>query len=299
MRVEGIDESMATSLMGRLTYIEEMGLQQKVHPSSLRDNSGTRKIQENSYRGLDLYEVVKALNLKSNKLMVIRLMRRADWMALLFLLEKDQLIAGLRFFSKEKLLRLMTLLPKPLLLKMLLHTLPMEYLIQKLPTHEIFNILRSKKLTEKHMAKGFSWMDPKYLQFILMKITNVPLHTLNPVEMVDMLKNFKKRELLEGMKMLPFKALQPFVLMFTKQDPELLELLSNKFIFDQFDMMSKPTLLDAFQTLPDSMIIKFLSQLPDKFLQLVVAQIDEKQLEAYLLSQKPELLAMLAGMDAA
>ncbi len=299
MRIEGIEYNVASAMANQTSYIELMGLEGKVSASSIDNNKGTRYLRENNWRGLDLYEVARHLQISQNKVMILRLLKRAELLQILQLLDKQKLINGLNFFSKERLLRLMMLLPKRILIKMLLHLFPMDYLVQKMPTHELFAILRSNKLDVRQMVKGFQMMDPKFLHFILGKIVGRNVDHLGMREMLDIFMKLKKRMILDGMKFLPFDALQPFVLNFTKQDPRLLENMSLAFIFKLFEKMAKPTMLDAFNVLPESMILKFLAQLPDKFLIMVAAQIDNATLEKYLIAQQPNLLAMLAGANLA
>lgn len=299
MRIEGIEYNVASAMANQASYIELMGLEGKVTTSSIDNNKGVRYLQENNWRGLDLYEVTKQLQIAQNKLMILKLLKREELFQILRLLDKDKLINGLRFFSKERLLRLMMLLPKRVLIKMLLHLFPMDYLIQKMPPHELFAILRSGKLDVRQLVKGFKMMDPKFLHMILGKITGRNVNHLNMREMLAIFMKLKKRMILDGMKFLPYDALQPFVLNFTKKDPQLLENMSLAFIFKLFDKLTKPTMLDAFRVLPEGLILKFLAQLPDKFLLLVAAQINDAMLEKYLIAEQPNLLALLAGADLA
>jgi hypothetical protein len=295
MRIEGIECEVAVALAAQTSYIEQMGLQGKVGTNSIDDNTGTRFLREKNWRGVDMYEVLRNLQISKNKILILKLLQRADLLRILLLLHKDQLINGLRFFSKEKLLRLLMMLPKQVLIKMLLHLFSMEFLISKMPTHEIFSVLRNQKITVRELVKGFEMMDPKFLHFILGKITGMNVQHLSMREMLDIFMKLRKRTILDGMQFLPFKALMPFILNFTKKDPTLFESLSLAFIFKLFEKMSKPSMLECFQLLPESMILKFLGQLPDKFLIQVAAQIDDGAFEKYLVSQQSNLLAMLGG----
>jgi hypothetical protein len=290
-----IDADIAVALATRMTYIEMLGLNGYVNPSSLKDNSGVRALQENQWRDLDLYEIMRFAELGKNKILLLQMLKRSSLIRILFLLEKDKLLNGLRFFSKEKLLSITTSLPKALQLKMLLHLMPMDQLIQRLPAREIFNILRSKRLTERELVKGFSNLDPKYLQQVLMKITGQPTAHMSQAEMLDSLGKLKKYQILNGMVSLPFKALFLMVSSLAKNDPEILQQISGQFLYKMFDQMSKPTLIEGYRVLPDEMIIRVLALLPDKFLPLIAAQIDDTVLEAYLLSEEPELLMQMVG----
>jgi len=293
MRVEGLD---FTFLANQVHYSDLMGLSQKVTASAFRDNSGVRYLREKGWRDADLHEVMRMLNLSDNKLLILRLLHRGDLLEIIRLLDKTLLINGLRLFSKEKLLRLMNLLPKRLRIQMILTHLPIEYLISKMPLHELFRILRSHRLTNRELLKGFLQLPMKYLHFLLGKVLNKKMAGLKPAEMGSMFMQIKKRQILDGMRFLPFDALIPFVTAMVKQDPQLLELISKGFLFKLFDQMPKPTLLETFHVLPEEVIMKFfISQMDDKMLVLVAAQLDDKTLEQYLLSQQSNLLRALAG----
>ncbi len=260
---------------------------------------GRRLVKTRSGRTIDLYEVARMLNVSRNKIFILRLLKRSDLIALLHLLPKNLLVNALRLFSKQKLLRLLMMLPKLLLLKMLLHIMSIEVLISKMPSRELFAILRANKLTNRVLLQGFRVMDPQFLFTLMTKMLG--FHDFSQMKFADIMQVFmdqKKETILEAMKSLPFKALIPFVTLFAKQDPKLLQNVSGEFIFKMFDKMSKPTILQACMALPDEVLIKFLGQLPDPMLLLAVAQIDDNTLEKYLLSQQSGLLAALGGAAA-
>lgn len=251
--------------------------------------------------GVDLYALVMALSQPKNKLLVLQLLRRSELIELMHLMEKPQLLQGLMFFSKEKLLQLLTLLGKELLVKLLLRLIPMDNLIKKLPLKEILRIFRSEKITNRWMIKAFAMMDKGQLAHLVSLITGKPADKMDMRAMLKLLFNTPKHQLLEAFKSLPFKTLTPLVVFFLKQDKELLQNLSNTFIFRQFENTSKPNLIQAMDVFPNELLIQFLSLLPDKLLTLVVSQIDDKVLMAYLLSEKQNLLQSIVsgGLQAA
>lgn len=302
MRVDAIGVESAVQLAAQISYAELKGINGNVAPDALGDNSGVRYLRENNYRGVDLYEVTKALQLsgKNNKILLLQLLERGSLLEIISLLDKALIINGLRFMSKEKLLRLMMILPKMVLFKMLLQFMDLEMLIKMLPMRELFSILRSNKLTNRLMLQGFYEMNPKFLMQLIGHIMNREAHGLRHSEMMQILFTTKKHLILDGMRELPYKALVPFVTLFVKENPELLENVSRQFLFKMFSQMPKPMMLQALHALPKELLMEvFVSQMADKFLVLIASQIDEKTLSEYLISSQPQLLAMLAGGMAA
>ncbi len=302
MRVEALDiNALAMNQADMLTYLELKGLGQKIHVSSLQKNKGSRFLRDNQFRGIDIYEVIKMLNLNrtDSRLMVLSLLKRSDLIHILYLLDKQKLINGLRFFDKLMLLKLMTRLPKRDLIKMLRRVFSIEGLSEKMNTAELLNILRSDKVDNYLLVKAFHDMEMHFLLQLMAKLMNQDMSHLSHPEMMDILFKTHKRQILEALKLMSFRALTPLVGRLMKAEPELLMNMSNEFIFKLFSKMSKPTLLDTFNVLPKEIIIEnFLSLLPDKFLILVAAQIDTSQLQDYLISNHPNLLVSL-GTDMA
>lgn len=100
---------------------------------------------------------------------------------------------------------------------------------------------------------------------------------------------------MEAFKTLPFKALQPLVTGFVKQDPALLMSMSDGFIFKLLDKCPKPTIIEGCMVLPQQLLMKMLTQLPDQLLMLATAQVDDRTFEDYLISKQSNLLRSMAA----
>jgi hypothetical protein len=246
--------------------------------------------------GLDLYQIIELLDLTENKLAIMSLLRRSDWIRILYLLPKELLLNGLRLFSKEKLLNLVMYLPREELIKMMLFLFSPEELVQKMPTQELMQILRSPLLNNRALVRGLRQMDPKYVFLLLSRIYgDNQYEKKKPYELWQIFMNTDISRIREGLKTLSYKALTPFVTGFVKENPELLMLISDDFIFKLFDQMTKPTLIAGCSVLPEELLIRMLTQLPDKFLVQVAAQLDDKTFAEYLISRHANLLYALAS----
>ncbi|MCE3235717.1 MAG: hypothetical protein K0Q50_1897 [Vampirovibrio sp.] len=249
-------------------------------------------------RRMDLSELVKALKLGANKIRVLKMLRRRDWIKLLHLMPKELLVNALRFFSKEKLLRMIMHLPKPLLLKLLLRVVKMADLIKKMPTVELMRILRSHKLQNRELAKGIMKLEPKFIMLLLERIYggSYDYSKLKPYDLFRIFMQTNKERLTEALKTMPFKVLQQLVGGFVKQDPELLLHLSDRFIFKLLEKRSKCELIQGCTVLPEDILIRMLCQLPDPLLMLAAAQVDDQVFEDFLMAQHADLLEKLAGV---
>ena len=297
MKVRALSpQQIALWLAKKTSYISLKGLNHYANRKDLKDNSGARFVRENQWRGMDIRLLLKNLRLSENKILVLMLLKRSDWMDLLWLMDKSKLVIGLRFFSKDKLLRLMTLLPKRLLIKMLLRVFPLKDLIKRMPISEMMHIFRSKRLPVKILVKAMKDLnDRRFLMQLMGKVTGKEMGRLTNEEMLEMMKKFKKHRIMDGMRFLPYKALQPFMKRLITQDPELMMRMTGDFIFRQFSTLSKPELMMPFVLVEKDLLIKMLSFLPDKFIMQIAATIDDKKFEDYLVSQQYGLLEWLGN----
>ena len=302
MRVEGLDMDSAISAARSLPYLYVTGLNNDVYSSSLDQTGADRLLQENNYRSTDLYTITQNLDLEDvdHRRMVLNLLQQGDLMTILSLLTKDELINGLVYFDKTRLLSLMQYLPQQYLIKMLMTAYTIDDLVKLMPVQEMINIMHAPQVDNNAMVKAFSKMEPRFLKFLMSKILGKNVDGLKFNEMLDILGKTKKRKILDGMKFMPYNALIPFMSTLMKNDPSLLNEMSTGFVFDRFDDLPKADLINTFQALPKDMILnRFIGNLNPQFMVEVATQIDQTQLAQYLMQDQPNLLYYLAGMSAA
>jgi hypothetical protein len=145
----------------------------------------------------------------------------------------------------------------------------------------------------KELVERLMILEPKYLRFLMEKITGQAVGNLSEAEMRPMLQRFKKHRLLDGIRYLPFKALQPLMMESFKQDPQLLMAISDYFLFKQFEQMDRQQLMLSCAVLDKEILLQFFSQLPDSLLVQVAALANDSLFSKYMLSAQPNVLMWL------
>ena len=298
MRIEGLERDTVAAMAKHVSYVSMRGMDTKIQKNHLRTDDGTRAVREKGKTADVLAQILKLLRLDvdGNKIAVLRLLDRPELFDIISRLDKSKLLNALRLFPKEKLLRLMMYLPKRMLIKMLLTTMNIDELVKRMPTQEMFRIFRSHKLPTSELVKGFAKLEKKHLVHLFRKLFGQDFSHLTQAEMLRVLGTIKKRQLMQAMKFLPGDALRTMTSFFAKNDPQLLENLSLRFLYKQFAMMDKAQLIGTFSVLPENVIVdRFMTQLPMASLVMAASQIDTNSLQAYLLSEQPGLLQSLAA----
>jgi len=291
MKVEAVNPN---ELASQYYYLEQKGLNGMFTPSAVEDNSGDRAFKDAGWRAQDLQFMLGKLNLSQNKFFIIRLLKRGDVINILYMLDKEKLVQAMNLFPRTKLIHFLFHLPKEMLLKMLLWVIPLRTFMQFFPTETIFNLLRSQRLDVSSFVRGFENQPPEMLQKLMMLITGQNTDGLKHKELLAMLRQLRKEQIVEGMKGMGQKDIFEFVFAEVKKDPELLMMISRGDLIKVTSLMPKPNLVEMFQLLPEQMLVQYLSQLPEKELCMAAAQVDDKSFGNMLINDFPDLIASLA-----
>lgn len=245
---------------------------------------------------LDFNEIIKILklNLPFNRFMILKLMKHADLVDLLGLLDKDKLVIGLKFFDKKKLLEFINHLDKDELLKILMKVMSKDELIALFPMQELMKFLDSSKIKSTDLVQAMQNLPPNMLAQIIESATGIPAGNKSQKELIQALNSLKKEDLLEGMKFLPPKEMLGIVSKLAKQDNELFKEFSQNALFESTAKMQKGSIIEGMGALDPDVLIKLLGQLPDELLAQVMTLLDPDKLSGELMSKHKDLLASVA-----
>jgi len=245
---------------------------------------------------LDYEQIIKdlKLNLPENKFAILMMMPISQLYELLELLDKDDLLNGLKFYTKEKLMKFIGKLPKSDLLQMLfqLYT-DKSQLIENLPTKELYRFLGSQKIDNRHFMKIFELMSKENLAQIVGHLTGEKCENLNQRDLLGKLQPFKKFQLISGIKQFDEKTLRGFITNMAETFPNLYNEFSHVALYENSSKFARTDLIKSMQVIDNSKIIGMISQLPDKLLALTVSQIDTEDFASILLNKNQDLLASL------
>ena len=222
-------------------------------------------------------------------------MRGSTLRALVPYLNKEQLLLAMRLFPKMLLVRLIGSLPKDMLLKMILHTIPLKKFLALFKAKVLFSIVANKRLNVREMVNGLEHLPREELQRLMTNITGSDTTQLNKPELLGMFRELDKLQLMNGLRKMGQEHFLEFVYQVTKKDPQLLMALPRGELMKVVNSMPKPTLVELFNLLPKSQLEQFVSMLPYKALLVALYQIDNKVMESLLVNQFPDLIAALAG----
>jgi len=244
---------------------------------------------------LDQNMVIKALklNLPSNRLYILKLLNHTELVALLFLIQKDKLAMGLKFFNKPRLMQYIYDLPKEEILKVLFSIYSKENFLSTLPMKELMAFLGSKKIDKNEFIKLFKSMPKHLLAQIYEAGTGKAAGKMTQEELVKELEKTNQGLLVEGMRSLPYKQILEITSKLLEKNPELFLEFSKPSLVNPIAEMSKVSVVEGMKALEPELIIKMLNDLPNQLLAVINTMVEEDKFTEFLQKYRADLLQEL------
>lgn len=249
------------------------------------------------------------LNNPGNKFAILSNMNSSDLEDLLPLLNQDDLVAGLNFFTKDKLLKLVEQLPKDQLVNYTFQMFSPEQLMQLMPEDEINKVLQSSDMQQ---CKG---LELKYLQSMKPEILAQMIEAATGEQAMgvgevglDGKPSFDKDAMMAQMASLPDDKFQDALLNMpkaTKQDFMLKMAKENPKIFEMFQASAytgiiggkkdKQDMIKAANVIQPEQLVKMMKELPKDLTAVILTQIDTKKFADVLLSKFKNILSQIVA----
>lgn len=270
-----------------------------------------------------------------NKYAILHNMSEHDLDNLLPLLKQEDLVEGLNFFTKEKLLSMDEDLPKLQLIKLVGQMFSQEQIMQYLPTDQIDKMLQSTDMDKQQELKYLQSVKPEILAFMLESATGKPVGGAQ-AEMLDAQsaqanaaqagqagaqtavaspsvglngqQNYNKSALLEQISSLPDdkfqeailsmpkQAKRDFVLKLAKENPKLyLAVDSQAYTKMINDRKDKGDIVKASSVIDHENLVKMVAKLPKDLVSVVLTQIDTKKFADKLQAHFKDILKQIVA----
>ncbi|MBO5385371.1 hypothetical protein J6A64_03560 [bacterium] len=230
-----------------------------------------------------------------NKLVIMQQMDSSQLEKLVPMLEQDDLLQGLHYFTQDNLLDLLKEIPKEELLKTVFELFSQTQIIEYLPEKELDGLLTNIDLDKGLLLQNLKFIPDMYLQQILESVTGeeaqgsssqliLQISQLGDQDYKNALMNFQpaqKKDLTYAL---------------VNQENKLFE----KFSTDSYTYMinrerDKNELIKAMHVIKPEHLHNMINELPQDLLSVVTTQIDTEKFADALINQFPELLAQFVA----
>lgn len=267
----------------------------------------SKEVLGNPVKLIELFQLFNP----ENKFAILSNMSEHDLEEMLPMLEQKDLIAGLNFFTKDKLLKMMEKVPIEQLVKLTFEMFSPEHLMMLMPEKEIDKVLTETQMDKGLQVKYLMAIEPQILLQMFESATGKPItelqgqteamsnnmteddrqknaqitvgldgqiKNLDPKSLIHQISNLPDQKFKEALLSMPPATKQDYILNISKDDPK---------IFEKFDpaaytaiinqKKTKQEIIQCSNVIENEQLIKMIEQLPKDLTAVVLTQVDTKQ----------------------
>lgn len=225
-----------------------------------------------------------------NKFVILHNMDDRTRLKVLPMLEQDDLVMGLYFFTQEKLLEMLMEVDIEELVRVVLNAFPLEEIILMFPEDDLAEFFQNEKLEKYDVINQLKCMPPEVMKKFVEGVTGRPSEETNPMELIKGIENLPIDKYRDFMSSIDPDVQRQLTFQLTKQKPEYLELFENETYVNMLSTLMKPEMIKPMIFLEKETLIDMVSILPDDLLSIVAAQVDTKKFAEFLLDGHTDLL---------
>lgn len=217
-----------------------------------------------------------------NKFVLIKKMDNATREKVLPLLEQEDLVMGLYFFTQEKLLEMLMETDIEELVKVIQEAFPLDQIVMMYTEEDLMNFFLHDDLERYDVMEQIKALPPEILQKFIEGVTGMPMEETGSNNFITSLKKFNDRDFKKFMSQIDPDVQRQLTFQLTKQKPEYLTFFSNETYVNMLNTLLKPDMIKPMVMLNKETLIDMISELPSDLMSIVASQVDAKEFAIFL-----------------
>lgn len=230
-----------------------------------------------------------------NKLAIMSEMTGSQLEKLVPMLETNDLVIGLNYFTQDALLDLVKDIPKEELVKMVFQLFSQQQVINFMPEEQMDKLLTGTDMNKQMLLNNLERLPEIYLQQVYESVSGKEASG-NAKEMVAQIGQLGDLDYKNAIKNLQPTQKKELTYMLANQETKLFE----KFDTDAYTKIinrerEKDEMVKGMSVIRPEYLQKMISELPQDLLAVVTTQIDTDKFADALINKFPELLAQIVA----
>lgn len=232
----------------------------------------------------------------SNKYNIINKLSAEQREKVLLMLDSEDMVVGLNFFTQDKLQELLQYASGPEVLNVALESFPLAQIIKMMPEEELEAFFMSDDLKKEVITAQLRNLDPEMLIQMTEGITGQAVDTKDISKVLNQLTSLPDKQFKETMATLDPEVQQAIILQMANEDMSVMMNFSSESYINMVGQQQKPDMVKSMIALnPESLQI-MTRELPEDLFSIVASQIDTKQLAQFLINKCPQVLEQFVSM---
>ena len=225
-----------------------------------------------------------------NKFVLLHNMNSQMREAILPMLEKDDLVMGLYFFTQDKLLDMLMDVDIEELVNVILGAFPLEDIVMMFTEDDLAQFFQHDELEKYDVINQLKSLPPEVMIKFVEGITGKPSEETNPLDLIKSIEELPTDKYRDFMSAIDPDVQRQLTFQLTKQKPEYLQLFPNETYVNMLSTLMKPEMVKPMINLEKDSLITMITELPEDLMSIVAAQVDTKDFAEYLLDGHLDLL---------
>ena len=225
-----------------------------------------------------------------NKFVILHNMDDKTRLQVLPLLDKEDLVMGMYFFTKEKLLSMLMEVDIEELVNVILGAFPLQEIVMMFKEEDLAAFFQNEKLEKYDVINQLKAMPPEVMKKFVEGVTGRPSEETNPLDLIKSIEQLPIDKYRDFMSAIDPDVQRQLTFQLTKQKPEYLQLFKNETYVNMLSTLMKTEMVKPMIYLEKETMMEMVSILPDDLLSIVAAQVDTRAFAEFLLEGHTDVL---------
>ena len=225
-----------------------------------------------------------------NKFVILHNMDDKTRLQVLPLLDKEDLVMGMYFFTKEKLLSMLMEVDIEELVNVILGAFPLQEIVMMFKEEDLAAFFQNEKLEKYDVINQLKAMPPEVMKKFVEGVTGRPSEETNPLDLIKSIEQLPIDKYRDFMSAIDPDVQRQLTFQLTKQKPEYLQLFKNETYVNMLSTLMKTEMVKPMIYLEKDTMMEMVSILPDDLLSIVAAQVDTRAFAEFLLEGHTDVL---------
>ena len=273
--------------------IQDYGLKtvdQIIEAEAAQGNSQAVKYAQEMYNSpAKLIKIFKLTNVE-NKFVILHNMNSETREKILPMLESDDLVMGLYFFTQDKLLDMLSDVDIEELVNVVMGAFPLDAIVSMFSEDDLAQFFQRDELQKFDVIEQLKSLPPEVMIKFVEGVTGQPAGETDPMQLIQSIENMPMDQYRDFMSAIDPDVQRQLTFQLTKEKPEYLQLFPNQTYIDMLSTMMKQDMVKPMINLEKESLVNMITELPDDLMSIVAAQVDTKKFAEFILDGHTDLL---------
>lgn len=225
-----------------------------------------------------------------NKFVILHNMDDRTRQMVLPMLDSEDLVMGLYFFTQDKLLEMLKEVDIEELVRVVLGAFPLEDIVMMFTEDDLAAFFQNEELEKYDVINQLKSMPPEVMIKFVEGVTGQPSDQTNPMDLINMIEQMPLDQYRDFMSAIDPYVQRQLTFQLTMQKPDYLQLFESETYINMLSTLMKPEMIKPMINLNKESLVNMISILPDDLMAIVAAQVDTKDFAEFLLDDRLDLL---------